>query len=122
MAISTERQKKVDAMRVLIRAGYSDMEIHKELSDRYELTPAMLVCQRRHEGISNPQREEACSLQTGKPGYRWNGRCPKCGGIVINGGTRFGVPAPDIQSCLNCGLTNESISYYDADLGSRVEM
>lgn len=29
------------------------------------------------------------------------------------GGVRFGMPAKDIVSCVNCGLTNESDSYVD---------
>lgn len=47
---------------------------------------------------------------------RWRS-CPKCNGYLYFGGVRFGMPARDIVSCSNCGLTNESSRYLDAAAG-----
>ena len=40
--------------------------------------------------------------------------CPKCGGYLYRGGLRFGWSAADMVTCVNCGLSNESHSFYDA--------
>lgn len=121
MPISTEKQRKLDAMRVLIRAGYSDQEIHQEIGDRYDISNHSLRAQRRRLHMSNPVPERP-DLQDGSVGHRFGARCPKCGGLVVPGGARFGVYAADIQTCFNCGLTNESASYFDASNGVRVEL
>jgi hypothetical protein len=52
----------------------------------------------------------------------WTKRCPKCAGYLYQGGVRFGMPARDIVSCANCGLTNESSRYLDAATGAYREI
>lgn len=42
-----------------------------------------------------------------------SGRCLKCGGYLTRGGVRFANYAPDIERCVNCGLSNESAYYMD---------
>ena len=42
-------------------------------------------------------------------------RCPKCGGYL---NPRTGYPVPVAWSCINCGLSAESGSFYDA-LGNK---
>ena len=49
-------------------------------------------------------------------------RCPKCRGYIGHGGIRFGRAVKDISSCLNCGLSSESDSFYDALNKQRVEI
>ena len=49
-------------------------------------------------------------------------RCPKCSGLIVRGGVRFGMAANDIQYCANCGLNSESGSYLDAEKQIRVDL
>lgn len=118
MSHSTETQQKVQAMRALIRAGYSNSEIIEEMMEEHEITPAMICRQRKTLKIPAP-KEEKKALQNGKC-RGWSGRCPKCGGIPLRGGVRFGMSVDDMASCVNCGLSTESESWYDAKAGERV--
>ena len=43
-------------------------------------------------------------------------RCPKCKGLIVQGGIRFGQYVTDLWSCLQCGLHSEQRDYYDAQL------
>jgi transcription elongation factor Elf1 len=53
-----------------------------------------------------------------KPNYKKWDRCPQCGGFVVNDGVRFGVSA-NIQRCVQCGLTDESLTWFDAKFDVR---
>ena len=48
-------------------------------------------------------------------------RCPKCRGPVEHGCVQMGRVA-NIDRCIMCGLTSESISYYDAVRCCRVDI
>jgi len=43
-------------------------------------------------------------------------KCPKCGGIIQQGGVRYGQWAPELASCLICGLHSEQAAFYDAKI------
>ncbi len=48
-------------------------------------------------------------------------RCPKCGGSVEHGCMQMGRVA-NIDRCIMCGLTSESMSFYDAVNCRRVDI
>ena len=57
-----------------------------------------------------------------KPSISHPDRCVKCRGYIIHGGVRFGQAVKDISSCLNCGMSSESGSFYDAINKTRMEI
>lgn len=120
MPHSTATQIRVQAVRALIKSGLSNAEIMAELP-QYDLHPEMVRAHRRKLGIVQPEPERI-SRQQGRIGVRLGHRCPKCRGAILRGGVRMGLPAADIETCVNCGLTNESGSYYDAHHQVRVEL
>ena len=121
MPTSPEKEIKVRALRELIKAGYHNSEIVDALADRYDITPEMIRCQRKHLKIPAPQ-EDRTPRTAAKLSARLGHRCPKCNGAILHGGVRNGLPAADIDTCVNCGLTNESGSYLNASTGMRVEL
>lgn len=108
MPTSPEKEIKVRALRELIKAGYHNSEIVDALADRYDITPEMIRCQRKHLQIPAPKGDN--QRQQGIVGGRLGSRCPKCGGLVYR------------QHCIMCGLTNESGSFADCVRGGRVKM
>ncbi len=50
-------------------------------------------------------------------------KCPKClTGYILIGGLRLGGYAGDIESCLSCGLSSESVGYTDVIKNEWVEL
>lgn len=74
----------------------------------------------QHSGDRKPRREHVSSRRA--PLWKRNGdinfgnHCPKCGGPVEHRTGRR------IDRCIMCGLTSESISYYDAVRCCRVDI
>ena len=71
------------------------------------------------------RRTESSLRQHGwKPGGNGESlgeRCPKCGGSVEHNQVRLGQLA-NIDRCIMCGLTSESMSFYDAVNCRRVDI
>jgi len=71
------------------------------------------------------RRTESSLRQHGwKPGGNGQSlgdRCPKCGGSVEHNQVRLGQLA-NIDRCIMCGLTSESMSFYDAVNCRRVDI
>ena len=122
MAISKDRQKKISAIKTCIKAGLTNPEIMEELAPLWEISKEMIRAHRRSLGVAAPLSAAPYTYREGRVTKRLTGRCPKCRGLIVNGGVRMGMPANDIQNCANCGLTNESQSYYDVRVGERVEL
>jgi hypothetical protein len=60
-------------------------------------------------------KRKTTQTRTGKLGHR----CPKCRGYILIGGSRSGMYAADLESCLSCGVSSESPGFikYTLDRG-----
>ena len=71
-------------------------------------------------------RTESSKRQHGwKPGGNGQSlgdRCPKCGGPVYHSGGVVLSRSANIDRCIMCGLTSESMSFYDAVNCRRVDI
>ena len=72
------------------------------------------------------RRTESSKRQHGwKPGgngYGLGDHCPKCGGPVDHSGGVVLSRSAKIDRCIMCGLTSESMSFYDAVNCRRVDI
>lgn len=72
------------------------------------------------------RRTESSLRQHGwKPGGNGQSlgdRCPKCGGPVYHSGGVVLSRSANIDRCIMCGLTSESMSFYDAVNCRRVDI
>ena len=81
----------------------------------------------RAEMAGRPRARRDHESKRRSPLWKRNGdislgdRCPKCGGSVEHNQVRLGQLA-NIDRCIMCGLTSESMSFYDAVNCRRVDI
>lgn len=81
----------------------------------------------RAEMAGKPKARRERETKRRSPLWKRNGdislgdRCPKCGGPVEHGCVQMGRVA-NIDRCIMCGLTSESMSFYDAVNCRRVDI
>jgi len=81
----------------------------------------------RAEMAGKPKARRERETKRRSPLWKRNGdislgdRCPKCGGSVEHNQVRLGQLV-NIDRCIMCGLTSESMSFYDAVRCCRVDI
>ena len=82
----------------------------------------------RAEMAGKPKARRERETKRRSPLWKRNGdislgdRCPKCGGPVEHSGGVVLSRSANIDRCIMCGLTSESMSFYDAVRCCRVDI